>query len=276
MDTQCQVGTVDLEDLQNVGNLDLLSFLLSLGLDSSLSSSVALDGECVVDEDQQAAHSACSDSGNSVAQLGFAQVSQNLRQNHHTDHAADGGTEATGGGQGGTLSVIGSHNTQQGAHTDVHDGVAQLEDDLGDEQNNDAQQAFEHGGQDHQGAHADCQNGNGAQDPGTELIGAGLCLGESEVHESTDQGVVDCVPNVPNDQDSCIDSGVDTQNVTGEAFQIADDHQHANATSIAGAVANHVLGSQLGDRSLGFCHFNFLLKFCLRGHVRPHKFTSTF
>ena len=68
MDAQCQVRTVDAEYVQNVGNLDLLGFLLFLGLHSNLGSSIALDGEEVVDEDQATAQSDSYDSGHGVTQ----------------------------------------------------------------------------------------------------------------------------------------------------------------------------------------------------------------
>ena len=272
MDAQCQVRTVDLEDLQNVGNLDLLCVLLRIALYSDLRCSIALDSKCIVNEYQDAAQNCSSDAADRITDLGFAQSSQNLRQDHHTDNTTDGGTKATGRGQGCAFSIVGSHDTQQGAHADVHDGIAQLENDLGNEQNNDAQQAVKHGGHDKQRNHTNSQNGDGAQDPGAELVGLVLCLCEHNVHKGTDQGIVDCIPNIPNNQNSCINSRINTQNVTGETLQVADHHQHTHAASVSCTITNVVHGIQLGDRGLGFCHYFFLLILFLRQtNTQPHN-----
>ena len=264
MNAKCKVGTVNLEYVKNVGNLDLLSFLLLCCLNSVLSLNVTLNGEEIVEEYEKTTKNCSSDSSNGITNLGLAENLEENRNSHHTNCATYGRTEATCRRERSTLCVVGSHNTEKRSHTDVHDGITKLEDDLGYEEYNGTEKTVEETGKGEQRDKSDRKNGNGSENPRTELIGLVLSLREHNVHKCTNERVVDCIPNVPYQKNTGINKGIYTKNVTCKTFKVGDEQKHTYATCVAAAVADVMQSAQLCNGFL--CHFEnppkYFIYFC--------------
>ena len=167
---------------------------------------------------------------------------------------SEGGAEATGGSQGSTLSVVLSHVAQQGAHGDVHHGVASLRDDLQTEDSNQhGSGAHQLAGNQEEAQGAEEHNGDGCQDPGAELVLAGLSLSIAHVHDGAHQGVIDSVPNVPDQQHGCQQSSVDLQvNLQITGHEVPDRYHGQTAAAVTAAVADDMQECQLFG--FLFCH----------------------
>ena len=252
---QSQESTVLGDDVEDVGDLDLLGFLLFSGLfldsDSAL---VALLGQRIVQEDDEAADNGDDHGGFAVTGSIVAKLGQTGGDQSTADQLCEGGTKATGRRQGSTFGIVLGHITQKGAHADVHHGVAKLVDDLQNEGCCDhSEAAAQHGRHHEEGNQTYCDDGNGSQDPGTELVSTGLCLCETHIHDGAHQRIVHCVPDVPDQQHGCQNTGVDLHMDLQETGHEAGHHPQRDGTAaVAAAVADNVLDCQLVR--FGFCH----------------------
>ena len=210
-------------------------------------------------EDDDQSGQSQNHSGPAVALDALAEVGQQLRNHKASDQLSEGSAEATGRCQGCTLGVILGHVAQQGAHADVHHGVAAFVDDLQNEGRNHHGYAAAHdAGNPIEGNQANAHNGNGGQNPGTELVRTRLCLGEEHVHQGTHQGVVHSIPDVPHQQHGCQNGRVDLQEHLQITGHIAGHHvQGHGAAPVTAAVADNMLDCQLVRRFV--CHNFFLL-----------------
>ena len=210
-------------------------------------------------EDDDQSGESQNHSGPAIAFNALAEVAQQLRNHKASDQLSEGSAEATGRCQGCALGVILSHVAQQGAHADVHHGVAAFIDDLQNEGRNQHGYAAAHdAGNPIEGNQANAHNGNGGQNPGTELVRAGLRFREEDVHQGAHQGIVHRVPDVPDQQHGCQNGRVDLQEHLQITGHIAGHHvQGHGAAPVTAAVADNMLDCQLVRRFV--CHNFFLL-----------------
>ena len=245
MQHQRQECAVLAEYGKDVGNLDLLGFLFLRGLGGG-SHLQALLGEGVVQEHQHHADDAADDCGNAIAPGVVTESSDGQRNGDTAQQAGHSRAHAAGRGQSGALMVIGGHDAQQGTHGDVHHGVAQLIDDLQQEQGDDGAHAAQHTGNGVESDEADDHHGDRAENPGPELVGFVLCLGVRDVHQGAHQGVIDHIPDIPDQQKGCQNAGIDQQNVRDITVHVVGHHDHReHTTAVTAEVAELVFPGQL-------------------------------
>ena len=153
-----------------------------------------------------------------------------------------------------------SHSGQHGTHGNIEHGVAAFVQDLAEEQNNQHGSTLEEGGHRPEGDCGDSQQRGSPQQPGTELALGIVVLGEHLVHQSAHQGIVNGIPDVPDQQQGCQNDGIDLQHVDIVPGHIGT-HQcegHA-AAQVAHGVADLMLPGQavLGRSICVFCHLFF-------------------
>ena len=88
-----------------------------------------------------------------------------------------------------------------------------------------------------------------------------LLLGKCLVHQSAHQGIVDGIPNVPDQKKGRQNDGIYVQNVCVVTGNIgAHESKGHAAAGVTQAIADQMLcGQSVADRFLSHCHFSFLL-----------------
>ena len=266
VDAQSHKSTVLLHDFENVGDLDIvrLGFLVN---------NHTLLGQRIVQQAGNKAEHGASDTGDHVTGRGiFTEQTNDNGADHAGNGIAEHGTDTTGGGQGRTLGVVGGHGAQQGAHGDIEHGVGCFVQDLEREQSNQQGDAVQEGG--------DCPHSDGGysqqrrcpQQPGTELTALILSSCESLVHQRTHHGIVDRIPDGPDDGQNKHYFRIDAQYIGAVDGENAG-HQSEGHT--AAPVAEHVTKPMLGCQAAGsfriICHFYCSSLYFCGTETLPHS-----
>ena len=128
---------------------------------------------------------------------------------------------------------------------DIEHGVSCLIEDLKGEQGDQQGDAVQEGGHSPQSDGGNCQQRSCPQQPGTELAVLVLLLCEGLVHQRAHHGVIDSIPNGPDDGQNAHHSGIDAQNI-GTVNR--EDASHQGKGHAAAPVTQHVADPMLGGQ----------------------------
>ena len=207
VDAKSDEGAVFLHNVENVGELNIVS----LGL---LLNNCTLLGECVVKKTYDEAEDGAGNTCNHVTGgLILAEHTDNNRTDHTGNHVTEHRANATCGGKRRALCIVGGHCGKERSHGDVEHGVGCLVEDLEGEERNESYDTLGEGGNCPKTDRTHSKERCCTEKPRTELASLIAVAGKRLIHKSAHHGVVNSVPDSPDDGEHAHYGGINSKHV---------------------------------------------------------------
>ena len=254
VDAKSDESTVSLHNVENVGELNIVS----LGL---LLNDCTLLGECVVKKTYNEAKDGTRNTCDHVTGgLILTEHTDNDGTDHTGDHVTEHRANATCGGKRRTLCIVGGHCGKERSHGDVEHGVGCLVEDLEGEECNESNDTL---GEGRNCPKTDCSHSKErccTEKPGTELAPLIVVSGKGSVHDSAHHGIVNSVPDSPDDGEHAHYGSIDTKNVgTVDGEGAGHEGECHTATKVTEHVAEPMLGGKTALVIILFLKHIFIL-----------------